>query len=191
MSMPRGKAVPSPPSSADVTCTRAGGTALSGNHRSSARARRDGTAIGIHRKGARRPGCRLAVEMEIEEGLRPLARPIPGVGDREPVEPSARDDTTAAAWQLDGVGARRDDDCGEDERDDRVEGPESPLYTPRMDEPALQKDLDRQIATTHRRFVKAMEARLPGMSVDTKERYFGVLSSLVEKLETVEKPMRE
>jgi hypothetical protein len=60
-----------------------------------------------------------------------------------------------------------------------------------MDERALQSDLDRQIAATHRRFVKAMETRLPGMSTETKERYFGILSNLVEKLETVEKPMRE
>jgi hypothetical protein len=60
-----------------------------------------------------------------------------------------------------------------------------------MDERALENDLDRQIAATHRRFVKAMETRLPGMSTETKERYFGILSNLVEKLETVEKPMRE
>ena len=60
-----------------------------------------------------------------------------------------------------------------------------------MDERALQKDLDRQIATTHRRFVKAMEGRVPTMSLETKERYFAVLSTLVCKLETAEKPMRE
>jgi hypothetical protein len=29
------------------------------------------------------------------------------------------------------------------------------------------------------------------MSLDAKERYFGLLSRLVEKLETVDKPMRE
>jgi hypothetical protein len=66
-----------------------------------------------------------------------------------------------------------------------------PLYTPRMDERALQKDLDRQIVATHRRFVKAMDGRLGSMSAETKERYFAVLSSLVTKLETNEKPMRE
>ena len=66
-----------------------------------------------------------------------------------------------------------------------------PLYTPRMDERALQKDLDRQIVATHRRFVKAMDGRLGAMSVETKERYFAVLSSLVTKLETSEKPMRD
>jgi hypothetical protein len=56
---------------------------------------------------------------------------------------------------------------------------------------ALQKDLDRQVAATHRRFVKAMDARLPAMSPETKERYFAVLSVLVGKLENSEKPLRE
>jgi hypothetical protein len=60
-----------------------------------------------------------------------------------------------------------------------------------MDERALQKDLDRQIIATHRRFVKAMDGRLANMSLGTKERYFAVLSALVGKLETSEKPMRE
>ena len=56
---------------------------------------------------------------------------------------------------------------------------------------ALQKDLDRQIIATHRRFTKAMDGRLGGMSPETKERYFAVLSTLVDKLETFEKPMRD
>jgi hypothetical protein len=56
---------------------------------------------------------------------------------------------------------------------------------------ALQKDLDRQIIATHRRFVKAMDGRLGDLSVETKERYFAVLSSLVAKLEEAEKPMRD
>jgi ABC-type Zn uptake system ZnuABC Zn-binding protein ZnuA len=60
-----------------------------------------------------------------------------------------------------------------------------------MQQRALQKDLDRQIITTHRRFVKAMDARLGAMSPDSKERYFAVLSALVGKLETNDKPMRE
>jgi hypothetical protein len=60
-----------------------------------------------------------------------------------------------------------------------------------MDERSLQKDLDRQIIATHRRFVKAMEGRLGSMSAESKERYFAVLSTLVEKLEASEKPMRE
>jgi ABC-type Zn uptake system ZnuABC Zn-binding protein ZnuA len=56
---------------------------------------------------------------------------------------------------------------------------------------ALQKDLDRQIIATHRRFTKAMDGRLGSMSPETKERYFAVLSTLVDKLESIEKPMRE
>lgn len=55
----------------------------------------------------------------------------------------------------------------------------------------LETDLDRQITTTHERFVKAMTARLPAMSVDTKERYFGVLSTLVAKLEADGKTLRD
>ena len=60
-----------------------------------------------------------------------------------------------------------------------------------MQSRALQKDLDRQIIATHRRFTKAMDGRLGGMSPETKERYFAVLSTLVVKLESVEKPMRD
>jgi hypothetical protein len=60
-----------------------------------------------------------------------------------------------------------------------------------MEQRALQKDLDRQIVTTHRRFVKAMDGRLGSMSFETKERYFAVLSTLVSKLEASEKPMRD
>lgn len=65
------------------------------------------------------------------------------------------------------------------------------LYSPAMQSRALQKDLDRQIIATHRRFTKAMDGRLGSMSPETKERYFAVLSVLVAKLETIEKPMRE
>jgi ABC-type Zn uptake system ZnuABC Zn-binding protein ZnuA len=60
-----------------------------------------------------------------------------------------------------------------------------------MQDRALQKDLDRQIIATHRRFTKAMDGRLGGMSPESKERYFAVLSTLVGKLEAIEKPMRE
>ena len=56
---------------------------------------------------------------------------------------------------------------------------------------AVQNDLDRQIVATHRRFVKAMDGRLPAMSADTKERYFAVLSVLVAKLEETDKPLKE
>ena len=44
---------------------------------------------------------------------------------------------------------------------------------------------------THERFFKAMEDRLPSLSVDTKERYFAVLSVLVAKLEESEKSLRD
>ena len=55
----------------------------------------------------------------------------------------------------------------------------------------LETDLDRQITTTHDRFVAAMTARLPTMGLETKERYFGILSTLVAKLETADKPLRD
>jgi hypothetical protein len=55
----------------------------------------------------------------------------------------------------------------------------------------LSKDMEKQIAITHKRFVKAMEARFPAMSLDSKERYFAVLSLLVTKLEETERPLRE
>jgi hypothetical protein len=54
-----------------------------------------------------------------------------------------------------------------------------------------QTDLDRQIATTHRRFVKAMEERMPSLADDTKAVYFAILSKLVDKLETGDKPLKE
>jgi hypothetical protein len=60
-----------------------------------------------------------------------------------------------------------------------------------MSRSALATDLDRQIAATHERFVQAMEARLPAMEPDTKERYFGVLSTLVTKLEHDGKSLRD
>jgi hypothetical protein len=55
----------------------------------------------------------------------------------------------------------------------------------------IDQDLDRQIHTTHERLFRAMEARLPALASDTKERYFGVLSLLVGKLEADDKPLRE
>ena len=60
-----------------------------------------------------------------------------------------------------------------------------------MTQRALEKDVDRQIVATHNRFVKAMDTRLPDLSLETKERYFAVLSALVTKLETPEKPLRD
>jgi hypothetical protein len=55
----------------------------------------------------------------------------------------------------------------------------------------IERDLERQVQMTHERFVLAMNARLPAMPLEQKERYFAVLSALVTKLETAEKPLRE
>ena len=55
----------------------------------------------------------------------------------------------------------------------------------------IEKDLEKQIIATHKRFQKAMQARLAYMSVPSKERYFAVLSLLVTKLEDAEKPLRD
>ena len=60
-----------------------------------------------------------------------------------------------------------------------------------MSETALEQDYDRQIAATHKRFVKAMNSRLDAMSLETKERYFAVLSKLTAKLEEGEKSLRD
>ena len=56
---------------------------------------------------------------------------------------------------------------------------------------ALEHDLDRQIAMTHQRFVTAMDARLPTMGLETKERYFVALGTLVTRLADTEKPLRD
>ena len=55
----------------------------------------------------------------------------------------------------------------------------------------LSKALDDDIVAVHRRFLAAMESRLPAMNLETKERYFAVLSILVGKLETQDKNLRE
>jgi hypothetical protein len=56
---------------------------------------------------------------------------------------------------------------------------------------AAQSDVDRQIAASHKRFVKAMEERMADMSDDTKDAYFVILTKLVTKLETNEKPLKD
>jgi hypothetical protein len=53
------------------------------------------------------------------------------------------------------------------------------------------RGLDKDIAVTHERFVLAMQTRLPDMNLETKERYFAVLSKLVSKLEVRDKHLRE
>ncbi len=55
----------------------------------------------------------------------------------------------------------------------------------------LSKGLERDIFAVHERFLVAMETRVPAMSLETKERYFAVLSSLVGKLETRGKDLRQ
>lgn len=54
----------------------------------------------------------------------------------------------------------------------------------------LEKDLESQVRMTHERFSLAMAARLPAMTLEQKERYFAVLSSLVTRLEDAEKPLK-
>jgi hypothetical protein len=54
-----------------------------------------------------------------------------------------------------------------------------------------EKHVDRLIVAAHKRFVKAMDGRLEGMSPEMKETYFSILSKLVTKLETAEKGLRE
>ncbi len=55
----------------------------------------------------------------------------------------------------------------------------------------ISRALDKDIALVHKRFVKAMEQRLPTIPQESKERYFAVLSALASKLETPDKPLRE
>lgn len=55
----------------------------------------------------------------------------------------------------------------------------------------ISDDLDRQIAMTHQRLTECVEARLPNLSLETKERYFTLLSLLVTKLTDVERPLRD
>jgi hypothetical protein len=54
----------------------------------------------------------------------------------------------------------------------------------------MERDLEGQIRMTHERFTVAMNERLPSMTVEQKERYFAVLSSMVTRLEDAEKPLR-
>jgi hypothetical protein len=60
-----------------------------------------------------------------------------------------------------------------------------------MSSDLLSQGLDGDIAMTHERFVAAMQGRLPSMELETKERYFAVLNSLVGKLEMPEKKLQE
>jgi hypothetical protein len=53
----------------------------------------------------------------------------------------------------------------------------------------VEQDLEKQILATQQRFQKVMKARLAHMTLETKERYFAVLSLLVAKLEDPDKPL--
>ena len=60
-----------------------------------------------------------------------------------------------------------------------------------MSQRSPERDNDRLIIATHKRFLKAMEGRLGMMSPEMKDTYFSVLSKLVTKLEVEDKPLRE
>jgi len=51
--------------------------------------------------------------------------------------------------------------------------------------------LDQDIAMAHERFLRAMEGRVPSLTLESKERYFAVLSLLVGKLESPDKNLRD
>ncbi len=55
----------------------------------------------------------------------------------------------------------------------------------------ISEGLDADIRLTHERFLMAMDGRLAEMAMETKERYFAVLSLLVSKLEHPDKSLRE
>ncbi len=59
------------------------------------------------------------------------------------------------------------------------------------DREATSAGLDRDIRETHERFAAAISARLPVLTADQKERYFVLLSKLVEKLEQKDKPLKQ
>lgn len=56
---------------------------------------------------------------------------------------------------------------------------------------SLSRALDGDIAMAHQRLIAAMENRIPHLSLETKERYFAVLSILAGKLEMPEKSLGE
>lgn len=60
-----------------------------------------------------------------------------------------------------------------------------------MSDDLISQALDGDIVMIHERFVVAMQQRVPTMPLDSKERYFALLSSLVSKLESAEKPMAD
>lgn len=59
------------------------------------------------------------------------------------------------------------------------------------DDHDLNALLDSDILMTHDRFVAVMKKRIAEMQLDTKERYFAVLSLLVGKLEDPSKGLQQ
>ena len=57
--------------------------------------------------------------------------------------------------------------------------------------PDINRALDKDISQAHRRFTRAMEGRLPSLALESKERYFAVLSLLTVKLEESDKTLRQ
>jgi hypothetical protein len=55
----------------------------------------------------------------------------------------------------------------------------------------IEHDLNKQIIATQQRFQKVMKTRLSRMSLESKERYFAVLSLLVTKLNDPDKALRD
>ena len=55
----------------------------------------------------------------------------------------------------------------------------------------LKRHLIRQLPQTHARFAELMEARLAKSEVEDLERYFGMMSTLVGKLEEKDKALNE
>src|SRR5262249_21804480 len=126
------------------------------------------------------------LDLEGADGFRALPRAAAGVDDGEAIEPSVHLEPRRQR------GGGRRDNGREKQGRDCVDRPETPLYTrgPMSQHPP-GKDVDRLIVAAHRRFVKAMDGRLGAMSPEVKETYFSVLSKLVTKLETNDKPLRE
>lgn len=60
-----------------------------------------------------------------------------------------------------------------------------------MSHDLISKGLDMDISMTHARFIEAMQSRLPTMPLESKERYFALLTKLVSKLEDPAKQIRD
>jgi len=56
-------------------------------------------------------------------------------------------------------------------------------------DPKIRSTMQQDVEMTQERFCLAMKARLPSLEDETLERYFGALSTLVDKLEDQEKTL--